>query len=431
LNSTALQQIPRALLAALLLGVMCAAQEGDEEDWVAEERAAQAAATLHAAEILDMESSGIARAESRFGTELLSARVAADPAANHLVAPLGAFTLLNLAAEGASAPLLQQLNAVLHVEPLDRPSLRRALRTLQGCFDRDAAQIDVACSVWVANGLALSPEFVAAGRDGYGATVANLDFGDPKAVDTINQWAADGTDGAIPAALQHVDPDTLLLLMTVTNFSAFWLHDFKVEETKPQAFTDVAGRKSEVMMMRGLQEWPYEHDANLGAQIVGLPCIAQWRDATDEMAVCSLYVILPDANQSVPAVLERLAAGPLRWRFSKLEELPGEVRLPRFRFQSEVALAETLGRLGLKEAAAFPGIVGGETLPLSDLRQWNSIEVDEKGVKASSVDTTTAFGSFHEQPLQFSFVADRPFIYVLFDDATGALLFAGVLVTPT
>ena len=138
--------------------------------------------------------------------------VAADPAANHLVAPLGAFTLLNLAAEGASVPCGQPLEAqhsVLHVEPLDRPSLRRALHTLQGCFvDREDGQIDVACSVWLAKDLAPVADFVAAGHDGYSARIANLDFGDPKAADTINQWAADGTHGAIAAALHELNPDT-------------------------------------------------------------------------------------------------------------------------------------------------------------------------------------------------------------------------------
>ena len=428
-----------AALALLALAGTCAAQDESEDPdrsaELAEEAASLAAAhtaAVEAARIQDMESSGLARSESRFGLEVLRQFVSAEPSANHLVAPLGAFVALNLAAEGASPPVRAQLDAVLHVQDLDRPSLRRALGTLRasllGCR---SAQIDVASSIWLGKDLEASPDFVTVAVAGYGATVSRLDFTSPEAVTTINAWAAAGTRGAIPQAIHAVAPDRTWLLTTLTSVSATWEWHFSPEESKPQAFTDAAGRVTQPVMMHEKQVFPYEHDSALGAQIVGLACMPEITEGSEGRPGCIMYVVLPDANRTLATVLERLSDGPLRWRLAQLAPQSGEVTLPRFKTRSEVPMTDALQRLGLTEAmkdSALPGIARGASLGL-DLVESNSIIVDEDGPRAASVDVVTFFG-LDDQPPAFSFIADRPFIFILADEATGAMLFAGVMADP-
>src|SRR5262245_52162535 len=90
---------------ALAFVIPCAAQDDPTPEEQADEAKAVAewnANALRAARIEDLQASGLCRAESRFGMELLQQLVDGDPAANHLVAPLGAFVMLNLLSEGAS-----------------------------------------------------------------------------------------------------------------------------------------------------------------------------------------------------------------------------------------------------------------------------------------------------------------------------------------
>ncbi len=424
--------------AILSLTVACSAQEADganEAAWLAE-KAAMAAyqheEQLQAARVLDLQSSGLARSEAHFGLELLRAVVADDPAANHIVAPLGTFINLCLAAEVANAPLRERLDAVLRVRDLDRPSLRRAIGTLRASFAaRESAEIDIACAAWLRPDLQPAAGFVAMAGDGYGASVSHLDFAGAEALETINVWAEAATRGAIPRALPDLDPRLPWLLMTATSVTASWWWPFDRDESAPRAFTDAAGRVSHPVMMHILQEFPYVHDATLGAQIVGVRCDPEFSDESATWNGCVLYVVLPDADRPLPAVLDRLSDGPLSWRFAQLMSQSGHVTLPRFQVESSHSLAGALDRLGLGELtqeSALTGLFPGKSLGL-EVRDSATIIVDEEGPRAASVVSTSPFG-FNDEPAAFSFVADRPFIYILFDPITGVMLFAGVLADP-
>lgn len=432
---------PRALpavVAAFALACTCAAQDGptaEEQVEVARAAAEWKAEAMRKARMADLQASGLCRAQSRFGLELLQQLVAADPAGNHLVAPLGVFTLLNLLAEGADAAAREKLAAALHVQALDRPSLQRALGTLrESLASREFAQIGVSCSLWLGKDFAAAPDFLAVARDGYDARVADLDFSGEGAAQAIDDWVSGSTHGAIPAVVTEVGPDTPLLALTVTSFRSEWLHRFDEDGTRPHAITDETGLASEVPMMHVFHDFAYAHDTSLGAQLVRLPTLAV-PEEPESWVSCSLYVILPDAGQTVSGVLDRLVSEPLSWRFStrlaaEASETTGHVHLPRFRFSNRLQLRGVLGRMGLQDAlhgASLSGI--SHALPDLLLQQANMIDVDESGVSAASADLATPFGSPGEGP-PFSFVADHPFLYVLFDDATGALLYAGVLARP-
>jgi serpin B len=187
-------------------------------------------------------------------------------------------------------------------------------------------------------------------------------------------------------------------------------------------------------MMHVYQNFAWQHDASLGAQIVQLPTIAAPEHAESEL-FCSLYVILPDAGRSLRTVLDQLIAEPLSWRFSyrflaACQEMSGDVRLPPFRVTSELSFVNVLGRMGLRDSldgASLSGIAPG--LPDFDMRESTTIRVDESGLAATSVDMVFPFSGTYETS-SFSFVADHPFIYVLFDELNGAVLYAGVMARP-
>jgi len=101
----------------------------------------------------------------------------------------------------------------------------------------------------------------------------------------------------------------------------------------------------------------------------------------------------------------------------------------------ECGLVPTLRALGMKmafdaSAADFSGMSDGD-LVISEVKHKAVVEVKEEGTEAAAVTSVEIKATSISQPTDyFSFVADRPFFFVIRDDATGTILFMGSLYDP-
>ncbi len=81
-------------------------------------------------------------------------------------------------------------------------------------------------------------------------------------------------------------------------------------------------------------------------------------------------------------------------------------------------------------AADFSAMSDGD-LFISEVKHKAVVDVNEEGTEAAAVTSVEMKATSIEAPQdRFSFVADRPFFFVIRDDATGALLFMGTLYDP-
>jgi serpin B len=78
--------------------------------------------------------------------------------------------------------------------------------------------------------------------------------------------------------------------------------------------------------------------------------------------------------------------------------------------------------------ADFSGIDGGRDLHVTDVVHQATIAVDDQGTVASGA-TGAVFS--RKSAVQSSLRVDRPFLFAIRDDATGAILFQGRVVDPT
>ena len=100
--------------------------------------------------------------------------------------------------------------------------------------------------------------------------------------------------------------------------------------------------------------------------------------------------------------------------------------MPRFKFDTGVALKDTLAAMGMPEAfspggADFSGINGGRDLSVQAVIHKAIIAVDEKGTTAAAA-TGVVVGTTSVPP---QLRADRPFLFFIRHDPTGAILFQG------
>ena len=113
----------------------------------------------------------------------------------------------------------------------------------------------------------------------------------------------------------------------------------------------------------------------------------------------------------------------------------GIVTLPRFKFSTPSPLNTVLAALGMSDAfnaalADFSGMDGGRDLFIGGVLHKAIIAVDEKGTTAAAATGTTVVTTAIEMPGP-TLVVDRPFLFFIRHNATGAILFQGRVMDPS
>jgi serpin B len=105
--------------------------------------------------------------------------------------------------------------------------------------------------------------------------------------------------------------------------------------------------------------------------------------------------------------------------------------MPRFEFDSEFSLKNTLEDMGMPaafSAADFSGMTGTRYLYIRDVLHKAFVSVDEAGTEAAAA-TAVAMEEEAPEPV-VEVTLDRPFIFLIRDIETGAILFVGRVLNP-
>ena len=112
------------------------------------------------------------------------------------------------------------------------------------------------------------------------------------------------------------------------------------------------------------------------------------------------------------------------------------LKLPKFKLESEISLVKPLKELGLEKMFGSDAQLGGiseKPLEVNDVIQKAFIEVDEAGSEALAGRSFTQKDenkSLRRGPRAIPFVVDHPFLFFVRDLHTGLLLFQGRVVEP-
>ena len=371
-----------------------------------------------------------ARATEAFGLDLLGAG-----SGNRVISPDSIATALAMAGTGAKGETAAQIAAGLHSSPGRLGSFGGLQHTLASeaasaaAGDPEPPQLTIANGLFVQEGFPLVPAFTTGLQDHFGAAPEAVDFiGDlPGAIATINAWTSQHTEGVIPALFSELPAETRLVLANAVYLKAKWQARFKKGDTYRQRFHADAG-STEVEFMHQTTRLPYGGGAECECQAVELPY---------EGSTLSLLVVLPSAKSSVAALGRRLSRSGLGGVVRGLKPRTVELSLPRFHLHTETELVPPLERLGMKapfgEAADFSGISEAAALKIAAVKHIADLKVDEEGTVAAAVTgvTVTVKSAPGIPPDAVTFDADRPFLFFIRDDQTGAVLFAGRLADPS
>jgi serpin B len=347
---------------------------------------------------------------------------------NLFLSPYNIRSALTLAYAGARGRTASQMADVLRL-PENDADLFRTCRDFEAALasrsKEGAIEIDTASALWRQKDLSLLASYVDLIRGAYGSELLEADFaGSPaRAVRIINGWAREKTRGRIPNLFDPGSFDSLtrLILATAIFFDGKWASPFAEFGTRPVPFW-VPRSKSTVKVPMMWQEDEFRY-ANLeGFQALEMPYLGN---------KISMVVLLPDAPDGWEDLEKKLSAQELSRWFRALRSERVKVNLPKFQLESSFRLDETLGRMGMRDAFARPADFSGMTLEepmgIGAMVHKAKVEVDEAGTKAAAASgILLCIGMIEE----LDFRADHPFLFVIRDIPTDAILFMGRVMEP-
>jgi serpin B len=366
-------------------------------------------------------------ADMGFAFGLVKELAREQPAKNIFISPYSISTVLQMVCNGAAGSTKQEMASVLGTSGLEALALNQACKELDKSIRSAQSNVvlSIANAIWYRLGVELRPTFVSVNQDYFGARIGALDFTDPRAAGIINAWADENTHGRIKNIISGSIPgDAQVILANAIYFKGSWERKFDPKATKERAFHLQDGRQPQVAMMQQSGEFQYQEGK--GCQAVRLP-YAGWR--------LGMYVLLPEAGSSVEKLLASLDAqsweNQLRRQFVSRK---GSLVLPRFKLEYGAELKRPLSALGMRipfsRGADFSGM-SASPLYLSEVRHKSFVEVNEEGTEAAAVTMAAMAPSSMQRPTPpFEMVVDRPFLFVIEDNLTNAILFVGVVFDP-
>ena len=255
----------------------------------------------------------------------------------------------------------------------------------------------------------------------YDAEVSNLDFSKTKeSAAKINKWCSDHTEGLIDKILEETDPDMLAYLLNALYFKSVWSTPFVKALSAKENFTFADGKVDKVQMMKTERDMDYVKTEVCDA--VRLPY---------SNGAFSMIVLRPMKGNGVSEVTKWLANNGLDAVLNGFRERKIELWLPSFETKFRINLNEILAAMGMPDA--FDGSkadfskMSEYALCLSFVNQYAYIKVNEEGTEAAAISSAGVYKntsvSIPEEPLIFH--ADKPFLYLITEKSSGAVLFAG------
>ena len=354
---------------------------------------------------------------------------------NLFFSPYSITAALGMADAGAAGETDEQIRSALQVT-LSGDDFHAALNGLDRSLaahseEAENLELNIVNSIWQQNDLLIKDSYLDLLARNYGAGVNLLDFRkNPESCRIIiNNWVSEQTKSRINDLLPPGSISTLtdLVLTNAIYFMADWLFSFDTEKTDNQGFHLLDGETVLVPTMKlksenGKVKLLYAEAENV--RVLELPYKGR-RIAMD--------FILPDSGM-FSDFESNFSAEDITGLLDKLNPtvLP-PIRIPKFQFTTEpMSLTNAFKSLGMTAPfsnADFSGISDKYNLVISDIIHKAFIKVDEKGTEAAAA-TAIILGRDTTASSYPIFVADRPFIYLIRDTQTKAILFMGRVMDP-
>ncbi|MCW5921496.1 MAG: serpin family protein [Saprospiraceae bacterium] len=368
----------------------------------------------------------IAEMNQVLGWNIFKQEQLAKPGQNVLISPFSIQTALTMATNGAQGVTLGEMLSLMGCEncavndlnPLHRDLTQLLSKqsgsptlTVANRYFHDAARINV------------KPPFLDALSAHYSCGDQKLNFDNEQAaLDQINNWVKNSTNGKIPQILERITALDVAFLINAIHFKADWATGFAPQLTTQKAFTKADGSQTQVDFVNADRDFTFAQTALFN--LVDIP----FKDSTFSVSFIQPTTANTDANW-------HLNITPSSWKgmYEAAQYGRAMVFFPKLKLAYDNDLIQSLKHLGMK--AAFSDRDADFTLMgtavknifINQIKHKAVLEIDEKGAEGAAV-TSIGFGITSVPP---TFWFNRPFVLVLRHIPTNTMVFVSYVADPS
>jgi serpin B len=372
----------------------------------------------------------VVKADTGFAVAIMRVLSKEDQGKNIFISPFSISTALAMTYNGAGGSTKEAMSRTLGIENMTLSGVNEGnLRLLESLESVDETiQLNIANSVWIRNDFAtkIRQSFTNGVTTYFKSEVFTRPF-DQGTITDVNNWINGKTNQKIPKILDSIDPNEVMFLINAIYFKGDWTKKFDESATHTGGFYLSDGSTVSASFMRQSEDFGYYDSGRFRA--------ARFPYGRDKFA---MYVFLPAKGVSLDSFVNDMTQDNLDSWFSSFRgNTKLQVELPKFKIEyGTKRLNEALTNLGMGVAfdrvkANFTGIAPispSANLFIDFVDHKAYVDVNEKGTEAAAV--TVVGIKVTSAPLTIPFIVDRPFLFVIRDDRSGAILFMGKIENP-
>ncbi|KAF3696008.1 Serpin A3-5 Precursor [Channa argus] len=264
------------------------------------------------------------------------------------------------------------------------------------------------------------PEFLETLKQSYLAEGFNVDFAKTTdSTNTINNYIAEKTNGKIDKLVDHLDPSTLMYLISYIYYKGKWATPFDPGLTQEDEFNVDENTKVQVQMMSMKKTLGVYFDKAINTSVLHLPFNSSY----------SMLLLLPDNMATLEnAISPGHITKWLKWKkFRKYQ-----IYVPKFSIKTYYKLNNVLTEMGITDIfgdrADLSGISPGQKVAVSEVVHQATLDVDEVGATAAGATGIGILPLSYHHPGVLKF--NHPFIVAVIECKTENMLFFGKIVNP-
>ncbi|WP_210490414.1 serpin family protein [Rufibacter aurantiacus] len=343
---------------------------------------------------------------------------------NVFISPLSLSMALNMTYNGAANGTKEAMKQTLGLGDASDEEINASFKSLAELLVGMDKKVEFtsANSIWLNDHFELLAPFVSTNQNYFQATVKPLDFSSPTAKDEINNWVNDKTKGKIKTIVEQMTQDHVLFLINAIYFKGAWTYQFDKQLTAPRLFKLENGATVSHPFMT-LRKGKYLMYRDATKQVIDLPY---------GNGQYSMTMIVPSGQRTVQDLLPELSHANVTQWLAEADTSSLELKMPKFKLELKYSenLEQALKNLGMAVAfsdqADFSRINATGNLSISEVNHKTFVEVNEEGTEAAAA---TSVGIMVTS-VPLSVMIDKPFVFLIREKSTNAILFIGRLMQP-
>ncbi|KAM4844027.1 pigment epithelium-derived factor [Thomomys bottae] len=362
----------------------------------------------------------LAAAISNFGYDLYRQRSSASPTANVLLSPLSMATALSALSLGAEQRTESTIHLALYYDLISNPDIHGTYKELLATVTAPQKNFKSASRIVFERKLRVKSSFVAALEKSYG-TRPRITTGNSRIdLQEINNWVQAQMKGKVARSTREMPSDFSILLLGVAYFKGQWVTKFDSRKTSLQDFHLDEERTVKVPMMSDPNAiLRYGLDSDLNCKIAQLPL-------TGSMSI--IFFLPMKATQNLTLIEDSLTSEFIHDIDRELKTIQAVLTVPKLKLSYEGEVSKSLQEMKLQSLFETPDFskITGKPVKLTQIEHRVGFEWNEDGAG------TTPSSALQVTRLTFplDYHLNQPFIFVLRDTDTGALLFIGKILDP-